>query len=187
MLENVSNKKRSILVGILILVAYGVLANLITSSATIIMVADVISGLAVIGISVLVYPLLKSNNKVSSMVYLILRIAEGALMIIAGIIYLSPEMQYLRPIIYSQIHIYTFLISGFIFYILLIKESLIPNYISIWGIAGLTTLSVSTLLKFLNIEISLINNMLILIISNEVYLAVWLFVKEFRVTTRNSE
>lgn len=181
MLENVSNKKRSVYVGIFILVAYGVLAAMITSSAAIIMIADIISGLAVIGIAVLVYPLFKENSKTDAMIYLILRLVEGLLMIIAGILSFFPSTLYLKEIIYTYIHIYVFIISGLIFYILLIKEGLIPQYISIWGLAGLATLTVSTLLKLINIEISLINNMLALIITNEIFLAVWLFVKEFRV------
>lgn len=50
MISDMSNKTRSIFVGVFILVAYGVLASELTDSKAIIMVADVISGLAVMGI-----------------------------------------------------------------------------------------------------------------------------------------
>lgn len=177
--KQISNKSRAILVGILILVAYGVLASSLTQSKIIVMIADIVSGIAVIGIAILMFPLFKQSNKSLSIGYLILKYAEGILMIIAGILFLSTSLQYLRDIIYNNMHIYVFIISGFMFYYLLYKSKLVPKFISIWGALGIFALMVSTLLKLINIHYLMIDYLLVLIITNEVFLVIWLMIKGF--------
>jgi len=56
-------KKTVIIVGVLILTAYGVLVSVLTQSRIIVMIADIISGLSVIGIAVFMYPYFKSIGK----------------------------------------------------------------------------------------------------------------------------
>lgn len=58
-----SIKNRAILVGLFILVAYGVLTSAITQSQIIVMFADAISAITVILIAVLTYPLFKHVGK----------------------------------------------------------------------------------------------------------------------------
>lgn len=185
--KSISNKNRAVLVGVLILVAYGVLASSLTQSKIIVMLADVISGLAVIGISVLMFPLLKQVNKSLSLGYLILKYAEGILMIIGGLLFLGASLQYMRNVVYENFHIYVFIISGFMFYYLLYKSELVPKFISIWGALGILTLSASTLLKLADIHYAMIDYMLALIITNEVFLAAWLMVKGFNLSAITSE
>jgi hypothetical protein len=182
----VSNKTRAILVGIFILVAYGVLVSSLTQVKIIVMLADVISGLAVIGIAVLMFPLFKHLNKSVSRGYLILKYAEGILMIIAGILFLITSLQYMRDIIYNGFHVYVFIISGFMFYYLLYKSKIIPKFISVWGALGILILLVSTLLKLANMNYSMIDYLLVLIITNEVFLAIWLMIKGFNPTAMSS-
>jgi hypothetical protein len=179
MTNNISDKTRSVLVGILILVAYGVLASSLTQSKIIVMLADMISGLAVIGIAVLMFPLFKQLNKFLSLGYLILKYAEGILMIIAGLLFLNTSLQYMRDTIYNGFHVYIFIISGFMFYYLLYKSELVPRFISIWGATGIFALLVSTLLTLVNINYPMIDYLLALIITNEVFLAIWLMIKGF--------
>lgn len=143
------------------------------------MLADIISGLAVIGIAILMFPLFKKLNKPISQGYLILKYAEGILMIIAGLLFLDTSLQYMRDIIYNEFHVYVFITSGFMFYCLLYKSKLIPKFISIWGAMGLFVLLASTLLKLVNINYLIIDYFLVLIITNEVFLAVWLIVRGF--------
>jgi predicted membrane channel-forming protein YqfA (hemolysin III family) len=119
MIQNISNKTRAILGGVFIIVVYGVLVSSITQSKIMVMFADVISGLAVIGIAVLMYPLFKETNKQFSKGYLFLKYAEGISMIIGGILFLSTSLQYTRGIIYEDFHVYVFIISAFMFYYIL--------------------------------------------------------------------
>jgi hypothetical protein len=177
--KKITNKTRAILVGIFILVAYGVLASSLTQSKIIVMIADIISGLAVIGIAVLMFPLFKQLNKSLSLGYLILKYVEGILMIIAGLLFLSTSSQYMRDIIYNGFHVYIFIISGFMFYYLLCKTELVPKFISIWGALGIFALLVSTLLNLANMNYPMVDYLLVLIITNEVFLAIWLMTKGF--------
>lgn len=172
----ISDKLRAVLVGIFILVAYGVLAGFLTKSKMIVMFADVISGLAVIGIAVLMYPLFK-RYKLISRSYLVLKYAEGVSMIIAGVLLLTSAT--LRDVIYKNFHIYVFIISGFMFYYLLYKSSVVPRFISIWGVIAMFALTVSTILGLIGIHYVLIDYLLALIITNEVFLALWLMIKGF--------
>ena len=151
MINKISNRTRSILVGIFILIAYGVLASALTQSKIIVMIADVISGLAVIGIAVLMYPIFRMY-KYQSFSYLLLKYVEGTLMIIGGLLFLSTSLQHFRDLIYNNIHIYIFIAGAFIFYYLLYKTRAVPRFISIWGATGIFALLVSTLLKLMNVK-----------------------------------
>lgn len=143
------------------------------------MVSDIISGLAVIGIAVLIFPLFKSSNKSISVSYLISKYLEGALMIIAGTVFLFASTQSIRDTIYYGIHLYLFIASGFLFYYLLYKSELVPRFISIWGVVGIFALLVSTALKLFSIQYVAIDYLLVLIITNEIFLAIWLMTKGF--------
>lgn len=180
MFANISNKTRSELVGAFILIAYCVLASGLTQSKLIVMTADVISGFAVIGIAVLMYPVFIGADKNIALIYLILKILEGLLMIFAGIFFIGSEGPYYRDAIYNGIHLYVFIVSGFIFYYLLFVSNSVPGFICVWGVLGITALLISTLLKLAGTEIPVLNYFLVLIISNEIFLAIWLMVKGFR-------
>jgi hypothetical protein len=180
MTKSIPGKVRSIWVGIFILAAYGVIVGTITDSRILILITDGVSGMAVMGIAFLMYPLFSMSSKILSLVYVILKILEGSLMILGGILYIYPPTQSLRDVIYGDIHIYVFIFGALLFYILLLKEQLVPRFISIWGIAGIAVLSLSALVHFYALDIAVIDYFLILIISNEVFLAVWLFIKGFR-------
>jgi hypothetical protein len=176
-IEQLPTKRRSILVGAFILIAYGILVSTLTESPMVVMVADVVSGIAVIGIAVLMFPLFREHNQILSYCYLILKWVEGLLMVAAGGLYLNPPTQGFRDTVYNGIHLYVFIISGAIFYILLYRRRLIPRYISIWGMAGIGALAVSTLLTLVGRPLAFLDYFLVLIITNEVFLAIWLFIK----------
>lgn len=182
--EGLSLKARSVLVGVLILFAYGVLISILTESSVVIMIADVISGFAVIGIAVLMYPIFKSSSKAGSLTYFLLKMAEGSLMIAGGILVLMPSTRHLRDPLYDGIHLYIFILSAFIFYSLLIATKAIPKFISIWGIAGISVLALSTILGLMNIELAFLQYFLVLIITNEVFLAIWLVFRGLKVNAQ---
>lgn len=175
--NSASQKVKAVWVGIFILVAYGVLVSAITDSRFWIMIADVISGLAVIGIAVLLSPFFKVFSKKISLGYFLLKILEGTLMITAGILFLNNSLQYVRDWIYNGIHLCIFIASGFIFYYLLYKTKLVPQFISIWGGIAIFALLATTVLKLVGLNYPVLDTLLVLIITNEAFLAIWLMVK----------
>ena len=174
------NRTRAILVGIFILAAYGVLVSGATNSKVVVMVADVVSGLAVIGIATLMFPFFKVFNKKISLTYLLLKVLEGSLMVIGGTLFLFDSLQFMRGWIYDNVHIYTFIVGGFIFYYLLYKTKIIPKFISVWGAIAISALTLTTLLRLIGLHNPALDMLLILIVTNEVFLAVWLIVKGFK-------
>jgi len=165
------------LTGILILVAYGVLVSGITDSKPLVMFSDVVSGFAVIGIAVLMFPFFRVLNKKLSVSYLLLKILEGTLMIVGGIFFLDNSLRFIRNWIYSGVHLYIFIVSGFIFYYLLYKTKLIPRFISVWGAIAILVLLTTTALKLMGLNFPALDALLVLVITNEVFLAIWLMVK----------
>lgn len=177
---NISLRTRSNVVGIFLLIAYGMLVSIITDSKTFVLVADLISGIAVIGIAVLMYPLLNGAGQKIAKFYLIFKWIEGILMIAGGFFFLDDKTQYLRDAIYSSVHTYVFILSALAFYILLYRTEIIPRFISIWGVLGIFASIISNGFHLLSMNIPLIDFLLVLIITNEVFLAIWLFVKGFK-------
>lgn len=174
-----THRKTAIIVGILILVAYSVLGSGNPEAKILGMVLEVISGLAVITIAVLMFPLFKPYNKIASYLYIILRIIEGGLLVVTGILFLSNNTLLLD--IYAGIHAvhgYIFGIAALIFYYLLYLSKLIPRWISVWGAIAAILLIIANLLEVMGIA----SDLMILylpIILNELVLAIWLIVKGF--------
>jgi Domain of unknown function (DUF4386) len=174
-----SSRIRAIFVGMFILVAYGVLVSLFTQSPVIVMFADVVSGLSVIGIAVLLFPIFMEVSKVTTFVYLLLKGIEGVLMIVAGILYLSVSHQHLRSLIYDKIQVYPFIFGGLLLYYFIYKTNMVPRFIATWGFVAILSLSIKTILGVFGIHHGLLDALIILIISNEIFLAFWLFFKGF--------
>jgi hypothetical protein len=174
---NFSDRQRAIYVGIMILLAYSVLVSGMTEAKLPVLIADVVSGLSVIGIAVLMYPLFKQFNKPVSQIYLGLRSIEGLLMIIAGFVFLVSVST--RGMIYDKIQIWPFILGAFVFYYLFYISKLVPRFISIWGFLGTAALALSTGLKLFGLSFPIIDYFLILIITNEIFLAGWLIAKGF--------
>ena len=174
-----SYRKTAIIVGALILIAYAVLVSSITESKMTVMFFEVISGVAIILIAVLMFPLFKPYNEKASFWYIVLSGIEGGLMIIAGILFLSHSNLYLeiRDGIYVG-HGYIFAVAALFFYYLLYQSKLIPRWLSIWGFIAAILLILVNVLEITG----LIPGLMILylpIISNEIVLAIWLILKGF--------
>jgi len=175
-----SNRTRAVIVGILILVAYSMLASGVTDIKWVTTLLDVISGLAVIGIAVvLLFPFFKTSNKGLTMGYMAMKILEGALMIAAGILFLSNLSFDWRSWIYNYPQTYVFIISAFLFYILLFKTKLVPRFISIWGLVACGMLLLNNVAKLLGISSPILDVLMVLIITNEIFLTGWLVIKGF--------
>lgn len=173
------HRKKAIIVGALILFAYAVLASTVIDSKVVIMLAEALSGIGVILIAVIMFPLFKPYGKKPSQWYFVLRGIEGALLIITGILFLISSTSSLK--IYDWIHLYhgyIFAVAAFFFYYLLFKSKLVPSWLSIWGFIASILLILVNLLELTN----LITPLMILylpIISSELVLALWLIFKGF--------
>lgn len=178
---NISNKQRASLVGILVLAAYFMLAYTITNNKILGVVTDIISGLAVIGIPLLMFPLFNTTkNKTLNYAYLISRLIEGSLMIIGGIFIFIPSLEPYREIIYGDIHIYFFVLGALFFYVLLYRTQVIPKFISIWGLVATLLLLIITILGLFDINSIVLDTLLAPMILNEIFLAIWLIIKGFK-------
>ena len=212
-----SNKKTSTIVGILFLIAMaasllggGSLESILDAPNYITIVSvnkiqvaigvslELINGIAIIGIAVILFPILKQHNESLALGYVGFRIIESILCIVTAIIPLllitlskeyseapdAPYIQSLGTILrtlrsdLAEIFIPLFFSLGaLLFYSLLYKSKLIPRFISAWGFIG--AIFIFTLI-FLEVGV-IINLILVLpIILNEIFLGIWLISKGFR-------
>ena len=182
-----SNRRTAIIVGVLILVAYSLLGSGNPDAKIIGMFLEVISGLAVITIAVLMFPLFKPYNKKASSWYIVSRSIEGGLLVVTGILFLSHDTRLLE--IHKGIHAvhgYIFAIAALIFYYLLYQSKLIPRWISVWGVIAAILLILVNLLEVTGI----VSELMILklpVVLNELVLAIWLMVKGFNPSAIASE
>lgn len=178
---NISNKQRASYVGILILVAYSMLTYTITNNKILGVITDIISGLAVIGIPLLMFPIFTTTkNRTLNYAYSISRFFEGILMIIGGIFILIPSLAPYRESIYKNIHIFFFISGALFLYILFYRTQIIPKFISIWGIIATLILFIITSVRLFNINSTILDTLLVPMILNELFLAFWLIIKGFK-------
>ena len=159
---------------------------------------ELVNGIAVIGIAIMLFPILKQHDEGLALGYVGFRIIESILCIVTAIIPLllitlskeyseapdAPYIQSLGTILrtlrsdLSEILIPLFFSLGaLLFYSLLYKSKLIPRFISAWGFIG--AIFIFTLI-FLEVGV-IINLILVLpIILNEIFLGIWLISKGFR-------
>ena len=169
------------------LAAYSVIGSGNPEAKILGMILEVISGLAVIIIAVLMFPILKPYNNKLSFWYIILRIIEGGLLVVTGILFLSQNTSLLE--IYDGIHaghVYIFAIAALIFNYLLYQSKLIPRWLSVFGVIATILLIVVNLLEATGI----VSELMILkfpIFLNEIVLAIWLIVKGFNPSAVKTE
>jgi len=174
-----TNRKTAVIVGVLMLVAYSVIGSGNPEAKILGMLLEAISGLAVIAIAVLMFPILKPYNKKASFWYIVLRIIEGGLLVVTGVLFLSQNTSLLE--IYDGIHAahgYIFGIAALIFYYLLYQSKLIPRWLSVFGLIATILLILVNLLEVTGI----VSELMILkfpIFLNEIILAIWLIAKGF--------
>lgn len=175
------DKTRARIVGLLILTAYLMLIGEVVKSDYVVLVADVISGLSVIGIAVLLAPYFAKYSKKLTLGYVGIKILEGILMVVGGLLYMFDSMKYVRNDIYEGIHLYTFIVGGFILYYLIFRSKILPRFIAIWGIGAILVLFLTTAFKLMQIYYPpAVDGLLILIISNEIFMAGWLIFRGFK-------
>jgi hypothetical protein len=187
-----SIKKIAVIVGLLFLVStltFMIGSNLIQSFLTdetqnkspliLGVILEIICGVAVVGIGVLMFPILKLFNKILALGYVIFRAIECTIIIVGGIYLLS----LLKLMWKYEMIIFVFTaLGGLIFSYLLYLSKLIPRYLSGPGIIGYAILFIGVALNMFGlINLNDGAGMLIYIPGGlfELFLPLWLFVKGF--------
>ena len=160
---------------------------------------ELINSIAVIGIAVVLFPILKEHNESIALGYAGFRVIESVFCIVSAIIPLSLitlSGEYLKNkasdhsyfqilgnlLMEARADLAGMLIPVFfglgavLFYYLLFQSKLIPRFISVWGFIGALLI-----LALCFLEPGIIINMIFVlpIILNEIFMGIWLIVKGF--------
>lgn len=170
-----------------------------TSTVFIGVFLEFINGIAVIGIAISLYPVLKQLSESIAIGYVGFRIVESIFCILSAaiplsLLKLSSEYINTGSSGNSYFHILGnflvgirselaellipvfFGIGALLFYYLLFKSIIIPRFISLWGFIGALLILILSLVK-VNMIINII--FVLPIILNEIFLGFWLIIKGF--------
>ena len=165
---------------------------------------ELVNSIAVIGIGVLLFPILKQHNEKMALGYLGFRLVEAAF---CGLIVLNPlslmalsqeyvlsgisgtaDLQIASAFALSErasvsgllIPVF-FSLGALVFYSSLFRSKLLPRFISVWGWAGASLIFIGNLwsqFTVLPAEAALIFGLPIIL--NEIFLGFWLIVRGFK-------
>ena len=142
-------------------------------------ILEIICGVAVVGIGVLMFPILKLFNKRLALGYVIFRVIECTIIIVGGI-YLLSLLKFMWK--YEMIIFVFTALGGLIFSYLLYLSKLVPRYLSGLGIIGYLMLFLGVVLDMFSIfNINDGAGMLLYLPGGlfELFLPIWLFIKGF--------
>lgn len=217
-----TNKKTARLVGVLFLTAMvasllggGLVESVISVPDYLIAVSEnktqviigvlleLLNGIAVVGIGVLMFPILKQYNENLALGYLGLRIIEAAfcsVIVISPLSLIKLSQEFLGAGALDAVYFQTvgtlsvaerasvtgllipifFSLGALLFYYSLYQSEFLPRFISVWGlIAAVLILALSFLSLNIEVDISLGLIFALPIILNEIFLAIWLIAKGF--------
>ena len=158
-----------------------------------------ILAIALVGIAIMMYPILKKQNEALALAYGGARIIEGVLFVVAILAILTiwtlsqefvkagaPDDSYYQTLgelllavrywAYNVLWPITLSLGGLMFYYLLYQSKLIPRWLSVWGFIGALFFPVAWLSLF---GPTISGPFLLPLVLNEMVLAVWLIVKGF--------
>ena len=164
---------------------------------------ELTNGIAVIGIAVFMFPVFKKSNEALALGYVALRIIESVIIVAAVVSPLTlialsqeyltvgaAEAAYFQSLGSSFLAVRAqlvgillaifFSLGALLFYYLLYQSKLVPRWISIWGFIGAVLVLTWNLLETFGISISAGMILALPIISNEIFLGIWLIVKGFK-------
>ena len=157
---------------------------------------------ALVGIAIVIYPILKKQNETLALGYVGARIVEGVLFIVAILAILTlfrlsqefvkagaPDASYFQTLgdlllavryyAYNVLWPITLGLGALMFYFLLYKSKLIPRWLSVWGLIGAPLFPAA----WLSLFGSTISGFFLLpLVVNEMVLAIWLIVKGFNLS-----
>jgi hypothetical protein len=164
---------------------------------------ELINGIAVLGIGVLMFPILKQHDEHTALGYLGLRIIEAVfccVIVISPLSLITLSQEYVKAgtldasyyqaagalSIAERASVAGLLIPVFLglgallFYRALYQFKLLPRFISVWGFVGAALILTLNVLLTFGVEVGSIGMVLALpIISNEIFLGIWLIAKGF--------
>ena len=156
------------------------------------------NGLAYVGITVLLFPILKPRFESLALAYVGFRVVEFitqiladvsplALLTLAGDIGKVGAMQELGTLLLAerfwafQMLNLIFSLSALLLYVMLLRSRLIPGFISIWGLIAAVLVLFNTVLGWFNPDLGETLGMVtgLPMLLNEVFLGIWLIVRGF--------
>jgi hypothetical protein len=166
-----------------------------------------ITAVALMGIAIVMYPILKKQNGALALGYVGVRIIEGVLLIISILAILTlftlskefvnagtPDISYfstfgtlllaVRNWAYNLLWPITLGLGGLMFYYLLYKSKLVPRWLSAWGFIGAILFPLSSISLF---NSTILDIFRLPLVFNEIVLVVWLIVKGFNLSEIVSE
>ena len=171
------------------------------------MLLESLNGIAVIGIAVMLYPILKQYDEGIALAYLGFRGVEALLSILGStkaiaLVDLSYEyieagspansyFETLGALVMADRHWHMemltlfFILGALIFYFILYRTELLPKFISLWGFIAALLMTVFNVLIYTGIDLGVIVNLILVlpIIVNEFAVAFWLIAKGVDTTT----
>jgi hypothetical protein len=164
------------------------------------MILESFNGIAVIGIAVMLYPILKRYGEGIALTYLAFRGVEAFLSILGStkalsLIELSQDyldagsvgehFATLGEIILADRHWHMemltvfFILGGLVFYFILYRTELLPRWISLWGIIAVLLVTTFNVIFYSGIDLGMAFNLILVlpIIANEIVVALWLIAK----------
>jgi hypothetical protein len=167
---------------------------------------ELINGISVILIAVMMFPILKKHDEALALGYVAFRVVEAVVIFAALIIPLTlitlsqeylaagastaPNFQVLgtsfigvRAHLAGQLLGIFFGLGALLFYYLLYRLTLVPRWISIWGLVAAALIFVWNLLELVGIHVSAGIVFGLPIILNEIFLGIWLIIKGFNSST----
>lgn len=188
------------------------LVTVSTDSSQVVMGAllELINCIAVVGIAVLLYPILKKKTESLAMGYVGFRIVEAAILVAAvlcSLLLITLSQEYLaasggdtayfqslgmlikaaRSNLTGLLTATFFSCAALLLYYFMYQTKLVPRFISIWGFIAVLLMLTWNLFEAFGISISAGIVFGLLIILNEIFLGIWLMVKGFNMTELNSE
>jgi len=164
---------------------------------------ELINAIAVVGIGVLMFPILKQHNESIAVGYLGIRIVEAVfctVIVISPLSLITLSQEYLKAgaadaAYYQTVGVLSiaerasvigllipvfFSLGALLFYYLLYQSKLLPRFISVWGLIAAVLILILNLLS-LNFEVGISIGLILAlpIILNEIFLGIWLIVKGF--------
>lgn len=162
------------------------------------------------GIAVMLYPILKRYSEGIALTYLSFRGVEAFLSILGStkalsLIELSQNYldagsvgEYfatLGELIIADRHWHMemltvfFILGALVFYFLLYRTELLPRYVSLWGIIAVVFMLSFNILLYLVIDLGMVVNLILVlpIIANEIFVAIWLIAKGVNTSGVNAE
>jgi hypothetical protein len=163
---------------------------------------ELVNAIAVVGIAVMMFPILRKRTEALALGYVAIRIIEALMQIVSDVIPLSlltssqayliagtPDVAAFQAagalwiaaraqLVGTMLGIF-FSLGALLFYYALNRSRLVPRWLTIWGLAGVVPVLTWNLLGVFGINLSAGMILALPIILNEIFLGIWLILKGF--------